>query len=205
MIYDLVIFDCDGVLFDSRRANTAFYNHIRSRFGLPEMTPSQIDFVHMATTKESVKHIIPEGPLREQAFEYCRDMDYEPFNRLMVVEPHLFDLLAFLRPDRKTAVCTNRGASIGPLLAAYGLTTHFDTVVSCLDVTNPKPDPESVILILSRLNVAAEKTLYVGDAVTDALAAKGAGVAFVAYRNPSLEAAHHIIGLDEVKRIVDEG
>jgi phosphoglycolate phosphatase-like HAD superfamily hydrolase len=74
-----------------------------------------------------------------------------------------------------------------------------------LDVTNPKPDPESVILILSRLNVAAEKTLYVGDAVTDALAAKGAGVAFVAYRNPSLEAAHHIIGLDEVKRIVDEG
>jgi phosphoglycolate phosphatase-like HAD superfamily hydrolase len=96
MIYDLVIFDCDGVLFDSRRANTAFYNHIRSRFGLPEMTPSQIDFVHMATTKESVKHIIPEGPLREQAFEYCRDMDYEPFNRLMVVEPHLFNLLAFL-------------------------------------------------------------------------------------------------------------
>lgn len=205
MSFDLVIFDCDGVMFDSRRANKAFYNQIRQRFGLPEMSPEQIDFVHMATTKESVEHIIPEGPLREQAYEYCRNMDYEPFNRLMVMEPNLTDLLSFLRPERKAAVCTNRGTSIGPLLSRYGLASHFDAVVSCLDVTHPKPDPEPVRLILDRLNVAAEKTLYVGDAVTDALAAKRAGVVFVAYRNPSLEAAHHIKSLDEIKRIIAQG
>jgi HAD superfamily hydrolase (TIGR01509 family) len=205
MSFNLVIFDCDGVLFDSKRANEAFYNHIRQRFGFPEMTPSQTDFVHMATTTESVEHIIPEGTLREQALEYCRNLDYEPFNRLIIMEPHLLDLLSFLRPGRKTAVCTNRGTSIGPLLERYGLAAQFDTVVSCLDVSRPKPDPESVLLILDRLGIAAEKTLYVGDAVTDALAAKGAGVVFIAYRNPNLEAAYHINGLDEVQRIVAAG
>ena len=202
MSFDLVIFDCDGVLFDSRRANEAFYNQIRRRFGLPDMTPSQIDFIHMATTRESVEHIIPEGPLREQAWEYCRKMDYEPFNSLLVLEPHLPDLLVFLRPERKTAVCTNRGTSIGPLLSAFGLTPHFDTVVSCLDVSRPKPDPEPVTLILERLNVPAVKALYVGDATTDAQAAKGAGVAFAAYRNSKLEAAYHLTDLGQVRQII---
>ena len=203
MSFDLVIFDCDGVIFDSRRANEAFYNQIRRRFGLPEMTPSQIDYVHMATTRESVEHIIPEGPLREQAFEYCRNLDYEPFNRLLAMEPDLVELLTFLRPERKTAVCTNRGTSIGPLLSAFGLASHFDAVVSCLDVKHPKPDPEPVLLILDRLESEAGRTLYVGDAVTDARAAKGAGVVFAAFRNTGLEADYHITDLGEIKRIVD--
>lgn len=200
-----MIFDCDGVMFDSKRANEAFYNQIRRRFGFPDMTSSQIDFIHMATTRESVEHIIPEGPLREQAWEYCRKMDYGPFNNLLVMEPHLMDLLVFLRPERKTAVCTNRGTSIGPLLSAFGLASYFDTVVSCLDVSRPKPDSEPVTLILERLDVPAAKALYVGDATTDSQAAQGAGVTFAAYRNPDLEAAYHLADLGQIRAIIQRG
>jgi pyrophosphatase PpaX len=85
------------------------------------------------------------------------------------------------------------------------LASHFDTVVTCLDVKQPKPDPEPVRLILDRLKVVAEKALYVGDAITDAMAAKGAGVLFAAFCNTALEAEYHINGLDEIRGIVDKG
>ena len=36
-----VIFDCDGVLLDSRESNSIFYNRVLAVFGLPPMTPEQ--------------------------------------------------------------------------------------------------------------------------------------------------------------------
>ena len=33
-LQSLIIYDCDGVLIDSRRSNEAFYNHILAHFGL---------------------------------------------------------------------------------------------------------------------------------------------------------------------------
>ncbi len=34
-----IVFDCDGVLFDSKEANVKFYSHILERVGLPPVTP----------------------------------------------------------------------------------------------------------------------------------------------------------------------
>jgi phosphoglycolate phosphatase-like HAD superfamily hydrolase len=42
----LIAFDCDGVLFDSREANIAFYNAILEQFGMPRLSPAATDFVH---------------------------------------------------------------------------------------------------------------------------------------------------------------
>ena len=33
----LVIFDCDGVMFDSKNANRVYYNHMLEKFGHPPM------------------------------------------------------------------------------------------------------------------------------------------------------------------------
>ena len=48
----LVAFDCDGVLFDSRQANIAFYNDILARFEQPRMDLEAEDFVHSHTVWE---------------------------------------------------------------------------------------------------------------------------------------------------------
>ena len=52
-----VIFDCDGVMFDSQKANTAYYNRILNHLGAPDMSPSQFDFVHMHTVDEALGHL----------------------------------------------------------------------------------------------------------------------------------------------------
>jgi len=203
MVYRLIIFDCDGVMFESRRANEAFYNHIRAHFGLPPMSLKELDYVHMATSEESVNFIIPDERLQAQAQAYRLAVDYRPFARLMVMEPTLLDLLRFLKPEYYTAVSTNRSNTINPILEDFGLASYFELVVSCLDVGRPKPDPESINLILETLKIPAGQALFIGDSEVDAAAARAAGVDLAAYRNSALTAEYHLENLDQVKTIVD--
>ena len=55
---------------------------------------------------------------------------------------------------------------------------HFRRIVTMDDVKNRKPDPEGLLKILGKRDRGT--ALYVGDNVDDALAARAAGVAFVA-------------------------
>ncbi len=105
-----------------------------------------------------------------------------PFIRLMEMEPGLIDFLETIRPRIKTAVSTNRSTTIGQVLKTFALDSYFDLVISSLDVTRPKPDPESVLKILDFFQVGPEKCLYIGDSEVDAQTAGGAGVPFVALK-----------------------
>lgn len=203
MPFRLVIFDCDGVMFDSRPTNEAFYNHIRAHFELAPLTPGELDYVHMATMVDSIDSIMPDERLRDQAHAFLKTIDFTPFLRLMAMEPHLVDVLRFLKPRFKTAVATNRSQSIHLLLKEFHLREYFDLVISCLDVTRPKPDPEAVLTILNRLDVAPSEALYVGDSEIDVGTARGAGVRLAILNNPHLPADYHIPGLDRIKAIVD--
>ncbi len=202
MKFRCVILDCDGVMFDSLCANEAYYNHIRGHFGLPPVTKADMDYVHMATSRESIDYLFPEPELRHRAQAYCMSVDYTPFTSSMVMEPSLIDLLNFLRPEVKTAVATNRAGGIHHLLERFQLAGLFDLVVSSLDVRRPKPDPEPTRLILDRFGLDPREALFVGDAETDQKSARGAGVAFAAYKNPELEADFHLDSLSQVKDLV---
>jgi len=60
-----VIFDCDGVMFDSRQANINFYNHLLAHFDLQPLTEDQVAYVHMHTADESVRLIFEGSPFLE--------------------------------------------------------------------------------------------------------------------------------------------
>jgi HAD superfamily hydrolase (TIGR01509 family) len=198
----VVIFDCDGVMFDSRPSNIAFYNHLLARFGLPPMSEDETDVVHMATAEESIRHVFEGSPYLEEALEYRLNMDYGPFIRAMRMEPGLKPLLQRLKTGFGLAVATNRSNTIGDVLSWHGLTTYFDIVVSSLDVQRPKPDPESLIKILEFFAIKASEAVYVGDSLVDCKTARNAGVPFISYQNRGLEAAYHVNDLEEVARIV---
>lgn len=197
-----VIFDCDGVMFDSRQANIHFYNHLLEHFGLPPMKDSDVEVVHMATAQESVRHIFRGTPYVEAAQAYRTRVAYTPFIRYMSMEPGLVELLEFLRPRYGLAVATNRSNTIDEVLVSHGIKDYFDIVISSLDVRHPKPHPESIQKILSFFDLAPNKVLYVGDSKVDSDTARAAGVPFVAYKNRGLEADHHIEDLLEIKNIL---
>jgi phosphoglycolate phosphatase len=200
---EVIIFDCDGVLFDSRKANQSFYNHLLDHFGKPVMSESDLTYVHMHTAGESINFLFGENHLRDAVLAYSQMLDYTPFIRLMAMEPGLIDLLETIRPGIRTAVSTNRSTTIGQVLKTFALVAYFDLVISSLDVTRPKPDPESVIKIMDYFQVGPEKCLFIGDSEVDAQTAGRSGVAFVAYKNLSLSADFHIQGFSELKEYIE--
>ena len=117
----------------------------------------------------------------------------------MEMEPGLIDFLETIRPGIKTAISTNRSTTIGQVLKTFALDCYFDLVISSLDVSRPKPDPESVLKILDYFQVSPEQCLYIGDSEVDVQTAGGAGVPFVAFRNASLAADLHVQGFSELK------
>jgi HAD superfamily hydrolase (TIGR01509 family) len=188
----LVAFDCDGVLFDSRQANIAFYNAILAHFGQPRLNPEAEDYVHSHTVFASLEYIFQGyGPL-DAVFAFYRTLDYQHFIPMMLEEPHLREFLGYLRPTCFTALATNRTTTTGAVLNYHGLADNFDLVVSAQDVSRPKPHPESFERILDHFGLAPEEAIYIGDSEVDEAFAANAGVDLVAYRNPRLKAAHHL-------------
>ncbi|MBW2266678.1 MAG: HAD family hydrolase [Deltaproteobacteria bacterium] len=197
-----VIFDCDGVMFDSRQANVNYYNQVLANFGLKPMTEEEVTFVHMHTADESIRHIFKGTSYVEQARAYRMQMDYTPFIKHMIMEPGLKELLKILRPQYGLAVATNRSDTIGEVLESNGLKEFFDIVVSSLDVEMPKPHPEAVYKILDFFSIFPEQCLYVGDSLVDWQTAKAAGVPLIAYQNEDLETPWRIKNLLEIKEIL---
>lgn len=199
----LVMFDCDGVLFDSRRANVLFYNDLLRRFGRPPMTDADIDYVHAHTAQESVAHLFRDDPRLCQAEGLRGAADYGPYVAQMVPEATLREALEYLRWRCRLAVCTNRTNTIGAVLEHHGVAGYFDLVVSALDAPRPKPFPDQLLKALEAFGCLPPAALYVGDSSLDMEAAQAAGVPFVAYRNPGLEAASHIEWLSELRSLVE--
>ena len=198
-----VIFDCDGVLFDSWHANVAYYNAIRARLGLPPMSAEWERRAHFLAASSVLGEMFgPDAATLEEALRIARTIDYEPFYELMVPVPGLFDVLASLRPSWRLGMATNRGSTVQEVVRRFGLDAWLDAAVGVLDVARPKPHPDVIEECLVRLAVLPEAAVYVGDAESDATAARAAGVHFVAVGEfaPSERVVHD---LREVPAVLD--
>jgi phosphoglycolate phosphatase len=188
----VIIYDCDGVLIDSRRSNQAFYNHILARFGLPELTPAQLDVVHVSTGRGAVDFLFQGSPHLAAAQAYQLTVNNAPFISLIRPQPHVREILEYLRPRYRTGIATNRGKSLPLVLKHLRLEGLFDLTVSCYEVSRPKPDPECLFKILEHFRMEPCQALYIGDSALDRQVARAAGVAFAAYQNPGLAADYHL-------------
>lgn len=198
----IVIFDCDGVMFDTAGINKAYYNRVLAHMGRPEMTDEEFAYVHAHTGDESIAYLFkdPESFRAAQAFRTT--MNYMEFIPDMEIEPHLKPLMKALRPRYKTAIVTNRTDTMPAIMSEYDLKNDFDMVVTAWDVERPKPDPEGLIKVLDHFRLSPDEAIYVGDTHVDEAASAAAGITFVAYGNPSLSAAYHIRNLGEIRKIV---
>ncbi len=199
----VVAFDCDGVMFDTMKANMAYYNQILDHFGRPAMTTEQFAFSHMHTADQSIANLFNDMDSFKAAQAYRKNMSYLPFLKYMEIEPYLKPLLEKIRPRYKTAVATNRSDTMDRVLSEHDLEGYFDLIVSASDVDRPKPHPDPLIKILEHFGIEPYHSIYVGDSKLDEIAAKAAGMPFVAYKNRSLSADFYIQSLKEVEGILE--
>ena len=195
-----VIFDCDGVMFESRRANLAYYNDILAFFGEEPVSEDDRDratLCHSAASPEVLATLLGSERL-DQALAIATSIDYRKFIPYMTPEPGLFEVLEQLSARVPLAVATNRGYSMPEILEHFSLAQYFTAVVTSRDVERPKPHPDMLFLAQQKLGIAAGELLFVGDSVYDRAAAESAGIPFAAYK-PSFKTAspveshHHLL------------
>lgn len=54
----------------------------------------------------------------------------------------------------------------------------FDVIITSDMVKEPKPNPESINIIIEKYNLSRDETIYIGDSPSDAIASKKANIKF---------------------------
>lgn len=183
--FTTVIYDCDGVMFESFEANFAFYSKVLDHFGKPSLDRRDsgvMRLLHTYSSRDVLATLFADDPREGEALRFAAAIDYRELLPYMHMEEGLLDTLQALRGRVNLAVCTNRSTSMDMLLEDFGLASYFSFVMTALKVTNPKPHPEPLLKILDYYRIGPKEALFVGDSELDRLAAEAAGVPFVAYK-----------------------
>jgi HAD superfamily hydrolase (TIGR01509 family) len=185
-----VIYDCDGVLFDSFEANTRLYNDLCARVGRGPLREEEMRYVHTHTVFEAIHFIFgKEDEMEKKALEMLRlkQIDLREYIVYLKMEPHLLQALEKLKEKGiLRAVNTNRTTSMKYIIEKYDLWPYFEMVVTALDVKNPKPHPESIEKILQEFNLNKKEAVFIGDSDVDQQTAKSSGIKFIAYKNKDI-------------------
>jgi phosphoglycolate phosphatase len=190
----LIVFDCDGVLFDSRNANKEYYNHLLKHFNHPPMNDAELDYVHMHSAADSVTHIFRhycEDSIKE-IDDFRKALGYERFLPFMKMEDDLLDFLDRIKDTYDLAISTNRGNTMLPLLKMFELENYFGKVITSETARRPKPAPDGLLEIMAHFQCSAEETIFIGDSVIDQEHAASCNVPLIAFKNQEMAAQYHV-------------
>lgn len=199
-----VIFDCDGVLFDSWRANVAFYNAVLAELGRPPLDADGERQAHVLSSPQLFATLLgDDAALVERATLMAGELDFGPFYQWMQPAPGLHALLAELKTTYRLAMATNRGVTAGRVVRHFGLDDFLELTVGIQDVVRPKPSPDMIDKCIAHFGIAPHEAVYVGDTASDHEAARAAGTHFIAV-GEHVEAALRIRELTELPALLLE-
>ena len=180
-----VIYDCDGVLFDSFEANTRLYNDLCGSAGRSPLKKDEMTYVHSHTVFEAIHFLFGrDNDLEKKALELLKKIDLREYIVYLKMEPNLLETLNLLkRRGILRVINTNRTTSMKHIMERFELWRYFDMVVTALDVEKPKPHPESIEKIIRSFGLNHDEVVFIGDSMIDRQTADSAGIPFIAYKN----------------------
>lgn len=196
---DGVIFDMDGLMFDTEPLWTKAWYSVLPRFDIPEV-PAALPDACRGTAGE-VTYAIMRKYLGEtiDAPAIWAEMKSEVHRMLelgVTKKPGLDELLAFLA-ERNTPMAVASSSPLATIkmdLANAQVSEYFTYLVSGEDVDRPKPDPLVFILSAERMGTAPERTLVLEDSYNGVRA--GAAGGFITVMVPDMIAPD-----DEMQRL----
>jgi phosphoglycolate phosphatase len=181
--YELVIFDLDGTLIDTRQDITNAANEMLTRNGLQAKSVAEVtryvgDGIARLVERCLGTHQVAfeEAVALFKRFYAAHLMDFtKPY-------PGIVGLLEGLDGFRK-AILTNKSYEMSKIITdGLGMSGYFELIVGGDSLPRRKPFPDGVLYILDKTGVVKENTLMVGDGPNDILTAQEAGVRSVYVR-----------------------
>ena len=182
----LLIFDLDGTLADTRADLSTGINRMRQHYGLP---PLSIDTVTGYIGKGI--RVLVERSLQGEAVDLdeALAMDRKFYAEHMLDETALYPgvaagLRALADAGHTLAVLSNKpGEPTRIILKHLGVDVLFLRMIGGGDLPNLKPAPDGICALIEDAGIPPENTWMIGDHHTDLEAAQNAGVksGFVTY------------------------
>ena len=181
MRFEAVLFDMDGVIFDSERAVIECWKLVAPEAGLKNIEEfcHQALGINSAATRELfVKMYGPDVPY-DELNEKKRALVKQLFDMgLVAVKPGTRELLSYLKENGiKTALASSTSsASVLREIVGAGLEKYFDQIVCGDMVENSKPAPDIWLEALRRLGVDAGAAAAIEDSFNGVKSAHAAGL-----------------------------
>ena len=166
--YKAVVFDMDGVIFDSERAIMGCWIELADKYKLKDIEKAFLSCT--GTTASRTREIMLETygddfPYDEYAKESSRMFHERYDNGKLPIKSGVFEILEFLKNSGKKialASSTRRESVINELRDA-GLIDYFDEIVTGDMVSNSKPAPDIFLKAVETLGIEAEDAYAIED------------------------------------------
>jgi beta-phosphoglucomutase len=179
-----VIFDMDGVLVDSYRAHLMSWQRVGVEEGR-HVTEEEFAAQFGRTSREIIASAWGEGRYSDDKIARIDDRKEAAFREILAADfpamPGVQELLDSLyRADFALAVgSSGPPENIQLVLECLGNRARWGAVVTAMDVTRGKPDPQVFLIAAERMGVSPSRCAVVEDAPAGIQAAQAAGMASV--------------------------
>ena len=192
MTRQLLIFDLDGTLIDSRQDLATAVNLMRTHYGLPPLSVDTVSgFVGNGMRRLVERSLDGADVSIDEAVELQRRFYLDHLHDATALYPGVAEGLTALHDaGHVLALATNKdAAACEAILKHFRLRSLFSNVLGGGSTGNLKPHPEMIIVTMRRLAMTPEDAWMVGDHVTDIQCARFAGVKsiFLSYGIGSVE------------------
>jgi len=175
---ELLIFDFDGTLIDSKYDIATSVNLTLEDLGLPLRSQEEI----FGFVGDGIKRLLQLSVGEQNVARYEEALKIFRQHYLT----HCLDTTKFYPGIKEVfdvhekmvkAIATNKALEYTMrIVEGLGVRESFAAIESPLDVSDLKPDPGMLMRILESLQVPPERAVLVGDSTNDVRAAKAAGV-----------------------------
>lgn len=174
---DLLIFDLDGTLVDTRRDIANSVNFARNQLGLPSLELTKVMQYVGDGLQKLLERSIPEEQWDkiDEAILLFRNHYRDHLLDFSSFYPGIDDVLHHFL-DKKMAVVSNKPVAFTrSILEGLGIENGFDCVIGGDSLPSMKPNPEPILTVLNRLSVNPEAAVMIGDSPSDIKAGHSAG------------------------------
>ncbi|NOJ39632.1 HAD family hydrolase [Bradyrhizobium australiense] len=212
--FDLVIFDCDGVLVDSEVISCRAHAQTLTRHGYP-ITSEQVfhRFLGRSTRQANIEIEAELGRALPDDFHLqLQDELYRTFEADLEAVPHIHAALdAIAQP-----ICVASSGSHSRMRISLGRTKLYDrfapNIFSASQVSNGKPAPDLFLFAAEQMHVAPERCIVIEDSVPGVMGGCAAGMTVLGFHGGShcrqgygekLHDAGAAVIFDDMRRLPD--
>lgn len=175
----LVIFDIDGTIANTDQMLIETY---KTMYGMYRKDLKKIDIERIKTFSGPPLNetLANEFPNEDQKFMYdeYKRLSRPNYIKYATLFPNVKETLLALKKDGYIlSIATSKMRSATKFtLNLLNIENIFDFMVCADDISNPKPHPQSINIILDKFKVNKDETIFIGDSKYDSECAKNAGV-----------------------------